>query len=131
MSAALHRSGHIAESAELLEGAVEAARLSGNAESLGWNLLSRGFTAVAAGDLELALVVAQESVDVTRDLDDRLVSTNASLALAEALGAARRPQRAIDVLTGRGRRRAGADPRRMARQLLRAADALLACARPT
>ena len=102
MSAALHRSGHIAESAELLEGAVEAARLSGNAESLGWNLLSRGFTAVAAGDLELALVVAQESVDVTRDLDDRLVSTNASLALAEALGAARRPQRAIDVLTGAG-----------------------------
>ena len=41
----------MADSAALLDGAVEAARLSGNAQALGWNLLSRAFTALAAGDL--------------------------------------------------------------------------------
>ena len=39
----------------------EAARLSGNAQALGWNLLSRAFTAVAAGDLETAVAAAEES----------------------------------------------------------------------
>lgn len=98
LSAALHLSGRVRESAELLDEAVEAARLAGNVEALGWNLLSRAFTAVAAGDLELALGVAQESVDVTRDLDDRLVSTNAGLALAHALFETGAAERAIDVL---------------------------------
>jgi DNA-binding NarL/FixJ family response regulator len=81
----LHTTGQVTEAADLLDEALEAARLSGNAETLGWNLLSRGYVAVAAGDLELALDVAQESVEVTRDLDDRLVSTNARWALASAL----------------------------------------------
>ena len=98
LSAALHLSGRVAESAELLDGAVEAARLSGNVEALGWNLLSRAFTAIAAGDVELALGVAQESVDVTRDLDDRLVSAHAGLALAHALHEVGKHERAIDVL---------------------------------
>lgn len=97
-SAALHLSGRIADSAELLDDAVEAARLSGNAEALGWNLLSRGFTAVAAGDLELAIEVTEESVHVTRHLDDSLVATNAGLAFASALFESGEPARAIDVL---------------------------------
>ena len=51
--------------------AVDAARLSGNVQALGWNLLSRAFTAIAAGDLELAIRTAsKESVKITRDLDD-------------------------------------------------------------
>ena len=53
LSNVLHTTGRIAESV-VLDGAVEAARLSGNAQALGWNLLSRAFTAVAAGDLETA-----------------------------------------------------------------------------
>ncbi len=94
----LHTTGHVAEAADLLDEALEAARLSGNAETLGWNLLSRGYVAVAAGDLELALDVAQESVDVTRNLDDRLVSTNARWALASALLEKGEAGRAVEIL---------------------------------
>ena len=98
LSHVLHVSGRIAESAELLDGAVDAARLSGNVQALGWNLLSRAFTAVAAGDLELAIRAASESVKITRDLDDGLVSTYAGVALATALHESGEPGRAIDVL---------------------------------
>jgi DNA-binding NarL/FixJ family response regulator len=98
LSHVLHVSGRIAESAELLDGAVDAARMSGNVQALGWNLLSRAFTAVAAGDLELAIRAASESVKITRDIDDGLVSTYAGLALATALLESGDPGRAIDVL---------------------------------
>jgi ATP/maltotriose-dependent transcriptional regulator MalT len=94
----LHTTGRVTEAADLLDEAVEAARLSGNRESLGWNLLSRAYVAVAEGDLELALGVAQESVDVTRELDDRLVSTNARWAFGSALLEVGEPGRAIQVL---------------------------------
>jgi DNA-binding NarL/FixJ family response regulator len=94
----LHTTGRVTEAADLLDEAVEAARLSGNHESLGWNLLSRAYVAVAAGDLELALAVAQESVDVTRELDDRLVSTYARWAFGSALLEKGEPGRAIEVL---------------------------------
>jgi DNA-binding NarL/FixJ family response regulator len=100
LSNCLHTRGRIAESAALLEGAVESARLSGNTEALGWNLLSRGFTALAGGDLELALSVSEESVQVTRHLDDNMVSTMAGVALASALSEAGEARRAIDVLEG-------------------------------
>jgi DNA-binding NarL/FixJ family response regulator len=94
----LHTTGRVTEAAGLLDEAIEAARLTGNAEALGWNLLSRGYVAVAAGDLDLALGVAQESVNVTRDLDDRLVSTYARWALGSALLETGEPGRAIEVL---------------------------------
>jgi len=94
----LHMWGRIAESAELLDEAIEAARLSGNVESLGWNLLGRAFTAIAAGEVDLALVTAQESVNLTRNLDDSLVSTNAGVALAHAHYEAGEPGRAVEVL---------------------------------
>ena len=98
LSHVLHTTGRIAESAALLDGAVEAARLSGNAQALGWNLLSRAFTALAAGDLETALGAGQESVDITRDLDDSLVSTYANVALASALYESGEAGRAIEIL---------------------------------
>jgi DNA-binding CsgD family transcriptional regulator len=98
LSHVLHTTGCVAESAALLDGAVEAARLSGNAQALGWNLLSRAFTAVAAGELEGALAAAQESVEITSDLDDTLVSTYASVALATALYESGEPRRAVDVM---------------------------------
>ena len=94
----LHTTGRVSEAADLLDDAIEAARLPGNPEALGWNLLSRAYVAVAAGDLELALGTAQESVDVTRELDDRLVSTYAKWALGSALLENGEAGRAIEVL---------------------------------
>jgi DNA-binding CsgD family transcriptional regulator len=94
----MHTTGRVAEAADLLDEAVEAARLSRNVESLGWNLLSRAYVAVAAGDLELALSAAQESVEVTRELDDRLVCTFARWAFASALLETGEAERAVEVL---------------------------------
>ena len=98
LSNVLHTTGRIAQSADLLDEAVEAARLSGNAQALGWNLLSRAFTALAAGDLDTAITTSRESVEVTRDLDDTLVFTYASVALASALYESGDAGRAIEVL---------------------------------
>ncbi len=98
LSNVLHMTGRIAQSADLLDEAVEAARLSGNAQALGWNLLSRAFTALAAGDLDIAIAAGRESVEVTRDLDDTLVSTYASVALASTLYESGEAGRAIEIL---------------------------------
>jgi DNA-binding NarL/FixJ family response regulator len=92
--------GELAESSELLDGAVESARASGNAVSLAGNLLNRSLTALAAGDVELALTTAEESVDLTRELDQSLTSASAGLALAAALAETGNPARAVEVLVG-------------------------------
>ena len=70
---------------------------------LGWNLLGRSFTALAAGDVTLALSTAEEAVDLTRSLDDSLVSTNAGVALAHAHYESGEPRRGRDAPDGRGR----------------------------
>jgi ATP/maltotriose-dependent transcriptional regulator MalT len=95
------RRGELTESAELLDGAVEAARLSDNIQSLAGNLLNRSLTALAAGDLELALSTAEESFDLASRLDHGLVPASAGLALAAALLENGDPGRAKDVLVGR------------------------------
>ena len=132
LSNVLHTTGRVAESAALLDGAVDAARLSGNAQALGWNLLSRAFTAVAAGDLAIALDAAQESVEITRDLDDTLVSTYANVALAHrALGDRGTVTRGRRPRDRRRRRGPPAHRRRVEGQLLRAPDTLPSRARST
>ncbi len=90
--------GRLTEAAELLDGAVEATRLSGNVQGLAWNLLNRSFAALAAGDVETALETGQESVDLTHGLDQSLVSAWAGAVLAGALFEAGEPRRAIETL---------------------------------
>ena len=94
--------GELALSADLLDGAVESARVSGNTLSIAGNLLNRSLTALAAGDLELALSTAQESFDLARQLDQGIASASAALALAASLVEAGDPQRAVEVLVGPG-----------------------------
>ena len=98
LGSAARMRGRLAESAELLEGAVEAARLSGHAQELAWNLLNRSHTALQMGDVEMALAAAQESVDLTRHLDHGLVTAYAGVALAGALLASGDPKQAVGVL---------------------------------
>ena len=90
--------GELTLAADLLDGAVESARLSGNTQSLAGNLLSRSMAALAAGDLELALGTAEESVELARGLDGGFVSASAGLALAAALLESGDASRAVDVL---------------------------------
>ena len=83
----------------MLEGAVEAARLSGNVQALAWNLLNQANASMAVGDLDTARRVAQESVDITRDLDDSLVSTYAGANQSFVLNAIGEHEQAIASVT--------------------------------
>jgi DNA-binding CsgD family transcriptional regulator len=90
--------GRLAEAAEPLDGAVEAARLTGNGQALAWNLYGRSKIALAAGDVGLALSTAQEAVDLTDDGTPSHHFGMAAYALAEANLELGKPERAVDLL---------------------------------
>ena len=127
LSHVLHTTGRIAQSADLLDEAVEAARLSGNAQALGWNLLSRAFTALAAGDLDTAIGRrpgerrghARSGRHPGFHVRERRARQH---ALRERGGRARHR----DPADGRRRRGAAANRQRLEGELLRASDPLLA-----
>jgi len=95
--------GELAEGGEMLDAAVEEARLLGNGQSLAGLLLNRSLTALAAGDLELAVSAAEESVELTRGMENGLVPAASGLALAGALLETGDPRlaRAVELLLER------------------------------
>ena len=95
---ALWVQGRMAESAEVLDGAVEAARLLDNVQGLAWNLLNRAMAASAAGNVELALATAEESAELARHLDGGPVPAYSAVALAGPLLETGRAGRAADLL---------------------------------
>ncbi|QEC48769.1 AAA family ATPase [Baekduia soli] len=92
-------SGHLAEAAELLEAATEAARLSGNRAALAWALFCRAFVAVPAGDLRTAIATAQESLELATATGQGVIAARAAAVLAVALLDSGRPDRAAAALT--------------------------------
>src|SRR5512133_1075921 len=93
--------GKLAEAAELLDEAIEAGRLLGSPPALAGNLFNRSVVALAVGDLDLALATAEESVELTRDLDQGFVSAWAAARLAGVLFETGQPDRAVELLLGR------------------------------
>src|SRR4030095_10516652 len=93
--------GKLAEAAELLDAAIEAGRLLGARPALGGALCSRAGVAVAVGDLDIALATAEESVELTRDLDEGFVTAWAGARLAGVLFETGQPDRAVEALLGR------------------------------
>ena len=91
--------GGLDEAVRVLDGASEAARLSGNVQALAWNLLNHANASLYVGDLDTAGKVAQESVDITRDLDHSLVSTYAGANQCFVLNALGEHERAIAAVT--------------------------------
>ena len=89
--------GRLADANELLDNAVEGARLSGNVQALAGNLGNRSFAALAAGDVATALATAEECVELTSGLD-RSLACAAGVALAAALLETGDPRRAVDCL---------------------------------
>ena len=77
--------GELADGGEMLDAAIEEARLLGNAQSLAGLLLNRSLTALAAGDAELAVRTAEESVELTRGMDNGLIPAATGLAWSAAL----------------------------------------------
>jgi ATP/maltotriose-dependent transcriptional regulator MalT len=92
--------GKLAEAAELLDGGIEAARVLGNTQALAWNLFNRSGAALLAGDVELALVTAQESVELSQDLELRFHSAAAAVRLAAVLLETGHPESAVELLLG-------------------------------
>jgi DNA-binding NarL/FixJ family response regulator len=97
----LMTSGRPVEAMELLDGVVEAARLSDNALGLAWTLLNRGFAGFVAGEAEEAVRASEEAVALTDGLDDSPVVVWSGAVLGYALLQAGDPARAHEVLVGR------------------------------
>jgi DNA-binding NarL/FixJ family response regulator len=93
--------GKLDQATELLDGAIEAARLLGQKQALAGNLFNRSVVAVAAGDLDTAITTAQESVDLARDLDEGFVPAWAAVRLAGILLETGQPGSAVELLLGR------------------------------
>jgi DNA-binding NarL/FixJ family response regulator len=90
--------GNLRESRDALEGNVESARLSGNAQTMAWALYGLAQVAIAAGDIERALAAAQEAVDVADDGKPSHHVAYAALALAEAHCLVGKPERGLELL---------------------------------
>jgi ATP/maltotriose-dependent transcriptional regulator MalT len=100
VNAALFGLGRFAESAELLDGAIEGARLMGNAQPLAWNLLSSAAARMMCGDLDAALAAATESVELSRGLGVSLVSSYAEAILGLVLIERGDPESGVERLVG-------------------------------
>jgi ATP/maltotriose-dependent transcriptional regulator MalT len=97
----LFAQGRLVEGADVLDGAVEAARLAGSSQSLGWVLFTRTVNAVYRGDLDAALADGEEAIALGEQLDsDGLVSTWAHVTYSFALAESGEPARALELATG-------------------------------
>ena len=59
-------SGRPRDAGELLDDAIDAARLTDSKTALAWSLLNRGYAALLEGDLETALAVTRECYEMTK-----------------------------------------------------------------
>ncbi|MEO8690405.1 MAG: AAA family ATPase [Solirubrobacteraceae bacterium] len=76
--------GRLTEAAELLDAAIEAGRLSGNPQALAWALFCRAFVAVPAGEHQVAIATAQESLDLATAGGQSVIAARAAPVLAIA-----------------------------------------------
>ncbi len=90
--------GRLGESAALLEGGIEAARLSGNRQGLALALLNRSMTATAAGEFETAVAAGEEAVAVAERVGTPMSIAFSGFALVRALLWSGEPARALEQL---------------------------------
>ncbi|HEX6023689.1 MAG TPA: AAA family ATPase [Solirubrobacter sp.] len=102
LGACYEQLGRLKESAELLDGGIEAARLSGNRQALSLALMNRSATANTAGDIDTALACGEESLAIGAMLGNQLPSAFAGFSLVRALLLAGEPHRALDLLLRSG-----------------------------
>jgi DNA-binding CsgD family transcriptional regulator len=100
LGVALCMVGRFADAAELLDAAIEAARLSDHPPALAWALFCRAFVAVPAGDLKTAIAAGQESLQLAAEANQAVIAARAASVLAVALLDAGESDRAAAVLAG-------------------------------
>jgi ATP/maltotriose-dependent transcriptional regulator MalT len=96
----LYLRGKLGQGAELMDGAIEAARLLGNREVLAWSLYNRSALALAAGDVDLAFATANESADLTREVQESYVTAWAGVRLAACLFENGQPAEGVELVLG-------------------------------
>jgi DNA-binding NarL/FixJ family response regulator len=94
--------GRVAEAADVLDDAVDAARLVGDVQGIVWTLFNRALAAFAGGDVELARTLSEESVELARSLDPGPLAAFAHGALATALFELGEPSRAAELFVAGG-----------------------------
>jgi DNA-binding NarL/FixJ family response regulator len=96
----LFAQGKLAEGADVLDAAVEAARLAGSPHSLTWVLFTRTINALYRGDLDAALADGEEAIAISAELDsDGIVSTWTHVTYSAALAEAGEPARALELVS--------------------------------
>jgi DNA-binding CsgD family transcriptional regulator/tetratricopeptide (TPR) repeat protein len=102
LSGVLYSTGRLAEATELIEGLVEAARLTDNAIGLASALVNGAATSLAAGDVDGALDAAQEAVALTREMTPSVVAAWGGGFAGAALLEAGQPERAAETIVRAG-----------------------------
>jgi DNA-binding CsgD family transcriptional regulator/tetratricopeptide (TPR) repeat protein len=92
--------GRPREAAELLEGAVEAARLVQHPFAMAWSLLNQSFAYTMAGEADDALRTGEEAWTRVQGMDGTIVSAWAGAAYAVACLEKGEPARAAEMLAG-------------------------------
>ena len=90
--------GRLAEAADVLDTAIEVARLTDYREGLARVLTVRAISATAAGELEDARAFAEEAVELLRDRDVSWPWVLANWALAGVLVETGEPERGAEIL---------------------------------
>lgn len=99
---ALWMRGRLADAVELLEGAIEAARLVGNSQTIALLLLNRGLVGALMGDLELATQRADDAWHIAREIEDSIVPLWAGVCLGLVRLEAGEPAGAVEMITAAG-----------------------------
>ena len=90
--------GEMERSAEVLDEAIEGARLVGNAQALSVGLFNRALAASLAGEIDAAVELGAESVEAARTVDIGAVTAFCGASHAQALLGAGDPDAALDLL---------------------------------
>jgi DNA-binding NarL/FixJ family response regulator len=93
--------GELERSREVLGAALESARLSKNAQAIAWAAFNLEYVALITGDLDDALALGEESVELTESMGDGLVSSHAGVVHGAALIELGRHEEGIELLTRR------------------------------
>ncbi|HEX6219933.1 MAG TPA: AAA family ATPase, partial [Acidimicrobiia bacterium] len=85
LGTSLALTGRMERSAEVLDDAIEAARLVDDAQGLSMNLFNRALAASMAGDLDTSLRTGAESVELARSIDNGVITAFAGAIHAQTL----------------------------------------------
>jgi DNA-binding NarL/FixJ family response regulator len=85
LGTSLALTGQMERSAEVLDDAIEAARLIDDAQGLSMNLFNRALSASMAGDLDTSLRTGAESVELARSVDNGVITAFAGAIHAQTL----------------------------------------------